>query len=294
MPSPKEVLDAIDKWRSLYLRTSPPEEIYAKFTEIFYEVITSYHGSSVPGDGYLKANEIGKLVQTKRNFYRIRKSKKMLSSIHDFWAPPKDKAPLNRCNFEGHPMLYISENATTPFEELSVKPDEQIYLIKYSLKLSSSLELSRPFVTDALDSYPHDSKEDLIAQRIAREFLRSEFTKPVGKGTEFLYNLTACICWYMYKPLPPDGYVYPSIVNANKTSNIALFPAAQKKLELEDVRIVELTDAAEWCSDPSVNVDDSVWRPILDGKTYFIKSRFQANITGDAVGWSPIDHVGAF
>ncbi len=293
MISPGNVLDAIDKWRALNLRTSSPEEIHVKFNEIFYDVITSYHGLSILGDSSWEQNEGGYLARKNINFYRIRRSNKILNSIDDFWAPPADKAQTNRCNFEQHPMLYMSKKAITPFEELSVQANEQIYLIKYFLKPDSNLELCRTFIPGSLKTY-YGTEGDLISERIIREFIRSEFTKPVGKGTEFLYNLTACICQYMHGKLPSDGFIYPSIVNANGTSNIALYPDAQEKLGIEDVRIVELIDADEWCSDPSINVADSVWRPILNGKAYFIKSRLIADISNPAIGWNPCDHTGAF
>ena len=279
LPRPNEVLDAIDKWRELDLRGSAAEMISAEFNKLFSQMINTASSAT---------------LLAPKTFYRIRRSKRMLGSIDEFWAPSKDDAKKGRCGFDGQPMLYLSEDGMTPFEELGVGLYEQVYAVKYNIKPEEELDLRYPFVPWS-DSWPKMLPEEcLIAERIMREFVRSEFMKPVGQGTEFLYNLTASICWFMHTHMHgrADGISYPSIVHGSHRNNVALYPGAQKKIEIADVRIVEVVNVGEWYGGGRVLT--SHFHPVLNEKTRYVNSCFKGCIKDRLVSWEPCAELGDF
>jgi len=66
-------------------------------------------------------------------FYRIRNPDNFNSDYNDCWEPPNDKCRMNRCNAQGSPVLYVSEKMETPFYELAIKPEQEVYFMKYKL-----------------------------------------------------------------------------------------------------------------------------------------------------------------
>lgn len=279
LSGPHEVLDAIDQWRELDLRGSSAETISAEFHKLFPGMINTVTSET---------------LFTSRSFYRIRRSSRVLSSIVDFGAPPVELAEKRRCGFDGLPMLYLSEDGMTPFEEMGVPLHEHVYIAKYNIKPGEELDLRYPFVLRPDSGSTELSEKRLLAERIMWEFLRSEFMRPVGQGTEFLYNLTASICWFMRTHMRghADGISYPSIVHGSHRNNVALYPDAQVKLEIEEVRIVELVNEHEWISGGRTLF--SSFHPILDGKTRYVNCCSKGGINGEAVDWEPCAELGAF
>jgi hypothetical protein len=296
LPGPHEVLDAIDQWRELDLRGSSAETVSAEFQKLFSMMINSVHSTT---------------LSAPHSFYRIRRSRRLLSSVDDFGAPPVESAKKSRCGFDGLPMLYLSEDGMTPFEELGVPLHEQVYMVKYGIKPEEKLDLRYPFarLSDDISSGP--SEKWILAERIMREFVRSEFIKPVGDGTEFLYNATASICWFLRTRASgnADGILYPSITLAGHYDNVALYPNSQSKVEIVDVRIVELVKEDEWISSgrdlashfhPSfgrVRQRSSRGRILLsklNDNPLYVNCCFRGHISGQNVGWEPCTELGSF
>lgn len=296
LPGPHEVLDAIDQWRGLDLRGSSAETVSSEFHRLFSLMINSR--SSIT-------------LTAPQSFYRIRKSSRILSSIDDFLAPPAELARKGRCGFDGLPMLYLSEDGMTPFEELGVPLHEQVYLVKYNIKPGEELDLCYPFDTWSDSKTTEWSEKRLLAERIMLEFMRSEFMRPVGQGTEFLYNLTASICWFLRTHMygQADGISYPSIVHGSHHKNAAIYPNSQKKLKITDVRIVELVNEDEWISEgrdlaspfhPSFGITRQVvsggrvLTTHLNEKTRYVNCCFKGQIKDQRISWEPCSELGAF
>lgn len=279
LPGPHEVLDAIDQWRELDLRGSSAETISAEFHKLFPRMINAVTSTT---------------LSAPRSFYRIRRSSLILSSIDDFWAPSVERAKKGRCGFDGLPMLYLSEDGMAPFEELGIPLHEHVYIAKYNIKPGEALDLRYPFVLRSDGGATELSEERLLAERIMREFVRSEFLRPVGQGTEFLYNLTASICWFIRTHMHghADGISYPSIVHGSHRNNVALYPNAQTKVEIEDLRIVELVNEHEWHDEKRVLT--SHFHPGFDGNTRFVNCYSKGVINGEVVAWEPCVELGAF
>jgi hypothetical protein len=227
-PEPKRIMELIEQWRHLNFKECSHEEINEKLKEL----IDSFKVISVSG------------YRTKPyRLWRIRPCSDLKTEIGEFWEPPKEKTRLGRCNIEEEPVLYVSENAVTPFEEIKIKPFDTFYLIEYSAKeyfyfaniVSEDLV---PRNVDATGSPPLYEGDQLVSYQILRDFIRTEFLKPVGQGTEFLHRIASSICKTWFGDDQYDGWRYPSI-HMIKNKNIAIKPEkAHEKLEISNIEIV--------------------------------------------------------
>jgi hypothetical protein len=68
---------------------------------------------------------------------------------------------------------------------------------------------------DSLDGKPLFDDDGAVSFLILREFVRSEFTKPVGVGTEFLYKLSNAMCRALFDGDDIDGWIYPSVESSS-------------------------------------------------------------------------------
>lgn len=284
MPIPTKVLAAIEEWRNKDLRKENRDVIQREFNKIFFDIISGVHSKSIDGE---------------KPFYRVREHDKTWETTAELWAPPTDIAKKNRCNFDGEPMLYVSPNGATCFEELDIEKGKQVYVIKYKKKQSTGLKLRRIFGKD-LDlngkGRQSFSEDGLLSYQIIREFIRSEFMKPVCKkcdGTDYIYNFTASICDFLTMQQDGlDGFIYPSVAKQND-ENAAFFPERiKKKLDILDVRIVKLISEDEWYVDS--RVDAPLWKPVLRGKTHYLRGCFKGHISGKRIKWEPCSDLGAF
>ena len=130
LPGPHDVLDAIDQWRELDLRGNSAETISAEFHKLFSMMINTVYSTT---------------RSAPHVFYRIRRSSRVLASVDDFFAPPVEIAKKSRCGFDRLPMLYLSEDGMTPFEELGIELHEHVYIAKYIIKPGEQLDLRYPF-----------------------------------------------------------------------------------------------------------------------------------------------------
>jgi hypothetical protein len=96
--------------------------------------------------------------------------------------------------------LYLSEDLETPFEELNIQRNEQVYAINYKAYKQLNLKriVANKFIaTDSKNNHIYDP-DSMLSYQILREFVRSEFLRPVGKGTEYLYKISSSMCrvWF--------------------------------------------------------------------------------------------------
>ncbi len=119
LPSPNIVLERIEKWRNLDLRNLDDSKIDDQLSDFLnslgiYTVLTD--------------------KTTPLKLWRIRRLNYLFKEVKECWEPPSSETRMNRCNAPGAPVLYLSENCETPFEELNVKSGEQgeqVYVIQY-------------------------------------------------------------------------------------------------------------------------------------------------------------------
>lgn len=222
--------------------------------------------------------------------WRIRKFHYLFKNVDECWEPPPSKAPMGRCNARGAPLLYVSKNIEIPFEELNIDTNDQAYVIQY--KAVEGLKLKRivpkDFIATDNGNIPIYDSESMLSYQILREFVRSEFLKPVGKGTEYLHRISSSMCRVWFHDNESDGWMYPSVLGSSKM-NIALKPkSARKKLIIEDVRIVRLV--------PKDNVKNHINKfkshPFYGLISMAIETDFKGEIINDQLSWQPSTDIG--
>ncbi len=179
-------------------------------------------------------------------FYRVRHIPeddhktplRSMSKTADCWEPPRELARMGRLNKAGEPLLYTSP--IDPFVavgELKV-PDRQWFsLIEYE----AVEDVNVAVIGGDVDTKDLDDADALKVEMI-QGFLRDEFIRDVGQGTEFLYQTSEVIA-KDYFDLPPevqDAWCYPSIVDQSKF-NVAFRPDKRAKLRLIGVMIAKVS-----------------------------------------------------
>lgn len=178
-------------------------------------------------------------------FYRVRSIPeddhttpfRSMSKTGDCWEPPGELVGMGRLNKAGEPLLYTSPiDPFVAIGELKI-PDRQWFsLIVYE----AVDDVKVAMIGGAVDTKDLDDAAALKVDMI-QGFLRDEFVRDVGKGTEFLYQISEVIA-KGYFDLPPDlqdAWCYPSIVDQSKF-NVAFRPEKRAKLRLVGVQITKV------------------------------------------------------
>lgn len=181
-------------------------------------------------------------------FYRVRKVPRddyviplrTMSKVKDCWEPPAEIVELGRLNKEHEPLLYTSPlDPRVAIGELRIPDGERFSLIVYEATEDVNVTVIGGEVdTDGLGD------ADALKVEMLQNFLRDEFTRDVGQGTEYLYRISETIAKH-YFDMPPevhDAWCYPSIVDKSKF-NVAFRPTTRAKLRLIGVEIAKARDA---------------------------------------------------
>ena len=178
------------------------------------------------------------------HFYRVRAIPKddhmvplrAMSKVGDCWEPPRETVQIGRLNREGEPLLYTSpSNPLVAIDEAKIADGERCSLIVYEAVEDVKVTvIGGDLDIDCLD------ENDALKLNMIQGFLRDEFTRDVGRGTEYLYRISEVIA-KVYFDLPPvmhDAWCYPSM--ADKTCwNVAFRPRDRHRLRLIGVQIVK-------------------------------------------------------
>ncbi len=275
LPSPTHVLECIEGWRKLDLRKVTNQEIDKKLSD-FLDSLGVYDISML------------KILPSK--LWRIRKFHYLFKNVDECWEPPPSITLMGRCNAQGTPVLYVSKDIEIPFEELNVDTNDQVYVIQYKVveRLNLKRIVPKDFITTDNENMPIYDSESMLSYQILREFVRSEFLKPVGKGTEYLHRISSSMCRVWFHDDESDGWIYPSVIASSKM-NIALKPkAARKKLIINDVRVVKLV--------PKENVKNHIDKfkshPFYDLISMAIETDFKGEIINDQLSWHSSTDIG--
>lgn len=176
-------------------------------------------------------------------FYRIRAIPKddlvlpprSMSKVSDCWEPPKELVRIGRLNRDSEPLLYTSPvSPMVAIDELKVADGERCSVIVYEAVEDVNVTViggDHP-ATAALD------EAGALKLEMIRGFLRDEFTRDVGRGTEYLYRISEIIAkdWFDLPPEMHDAWCYPSIADKGRW-NVAFRPKDRRKLRLVGVQI---------------------------------------------------------
>ena len=160
-----------------------------------------------------------------------------MSKVSDCWEPPKKLVKMGRLNKDGEPILYTSpSDPRVAIGELKI-PDHEWF----SLIVSEAVEgVNVAIIGGDVDVEGLDDVDALKIEMI-QGFLRDEFTRDVGRGTEYLYRISEIIAkdYFDMPPVMQDAWCYPSIVDKSKF-NVAFRPERRAKLRLIGVEMAKV------------------------------------------------------
>ena len=175
-------------------------------------------------------------------FYRVRANPKddhvvplrTMSKVRDCWEPPRAKVGIGRLNREREPLLYTSPiNPEVAIDEAKIVDGERCSVIVYEAVEDVNVTvIGGDPDTDGLD------ETDALKLQMIQGFLRDEFTRDVGRGTEYLYRISEVIAkdYFDLPPVMHDAWCYPSIADKRRW-NVAFRPTNRHKLRLIGVEI---------------------------------------------------------
>lgn len=231
-----ELMRKIQKFRKLNFQQMKNEEVSKAILDVLtfnneFRYITNTH--SYPAD---------------TKFFRVRPLEgslipnKNLSTLSDFWNPPeKAVKKYGRLNKIGESLLYTAP--INPFVSIKEMKLEQgifyaliIYRAKHAVKVNligGDYDYNELGIKD---------KKAILVHEMYNNFLRDEFSRDVGVGTEYLYKISEIIA-KDYFDLPPrvvqDAWSYSSV--QDKTMyNVCFRPDIAKEiLELQGAIIAK-------------------------------------------------------
>lgn len=238
----RKVIEKIRKFRMLNIKDMKSQEIANAISEVLtWNGVFSY----ITNIGTYPSGTV---------FFRVRKLKgssipnENLCTYGDFWEPPKSCVKTEgRLNKKGESLLYVTpEDPKVPLKELQIIEGEYYALIKYI-----ALEPIKVNLIGGKYNYSEIGITDdtaILNNDLFNDFLRDEFSRDVGKGTEYLYKISEIIAkWYF--DLPPrdvqDAWAYSSIQDKEKY-NVCFRPEiAHDLLKLEGALICKKEKADE-------------------------------------------------
>lgn len=229
-----KLVEKIRKFRALNIKDMEMQEI----EEALSEVLT-WNGS------FCYLTNMGTYSKG-TPFFRIRKLKgssipnKNLAVYGDFWEPPKSCVKVGgRLNKKGESLLYVTPgDPKVPLKELHIVEGEWYALIKYVALEQVKVNIIGGQYDYSAIGFTDDTA--ILNNNLINDFLKDEFSRDVGKGTEYLYKISEIIAkWYF--DLPPenvqDAWAYSSIQDKEKY-NVCFRPEiAHKLLKLEGALI---------------------------------------------------------
>ncbi len=135
----------------------------------------------------------------------------------DFWGVPKEKiSSYGRLNGPHESIFYLSNEPKQTLKEVRFEQFRNfpIVISCFRIKCSfNSVHIGGAAITDS----PGENPIIPIVQNLYTDFFRNQFSKPVGKGTEYLYLLSNAIAKDFYD-LPYEiskAWTYSAIENHN-------------------------------------------------------------------------------
>lgn len=230
-------LDLMSKIRD-FRRLDIKNMTYSKISKSIEDVLT-FDGK------FIYATNI-QIYPKGTKFFRVRALKgsnipnQNLSFETDFWnAPEKFITKYGRLNKPGESLLYTSPiNPQVAIREVKLDDNSYYAIIVYEAK--TDIKVNSIGMEYNYERLGIDDKQVILINDMINDFLRDEFSREVGNGTEYLYKISEIISkWYF--DLPPrevqDAWAYPSIKD-KLSYNVCFRPdIAKEVLELQGALI---------------------------------------------------------
>ena len=160
-----------------------------------------------------------------------------ISKVSDCWEPLEEIVKLGRLNKEHEPLLYTSPmDPRMALGEMKIPDGVRFGLIVYEAVEDVNVTvIGHQANTDGLND------ADALKIEMVQGFLRDEFIRDVGQGTEYLYRISETIAKDYFDPPPEmhDAWCYPSVAYKDGF-NVAFRPNTRTKLRLIGVEFAKV------------------------------------------------------
>lgn len=160
-----------------------------------------------------------------------------MSKIADCWEPPENIVLAGRLNRANESLLYTAPLFPhVAVEEMKIKDNHLFSLIVY--EAIEQINVTMIGLAPNIDGLNSDEK---LKARMLQDFLRHEFIRDVGVGTEYLYRISESIT-KDYFDLPPDfqdAWCYPSVAQKGHV-NVCFRKNNRTKLKLIGTQITSI------------------------------------------------------
>jgi hypothetical protein len=228
-----QVLSRIEKYKNIDLKRISDKELF----NLTLETIPCCNVRSI-------------VLQKGTRLYRLRKLEdgKAFENVKELIYPPAKYVKVRgRFNEKKESILYASLDETTPFFEVKAEDGEEYALIEYEIQSEEGIQVTIIAMDDTsgLEGLNEVGK---VNHKILEQFLYTEFTKDVGKGTEHLYRISTMLAKNFLDIPNCEGYLYPSVA-FGRQHNIAIKPFAVdnkiKVVGVKNIRLTEISDMGE-------------------------------------------------
>ncbi len=230
---PIKLIQKISNFRKLNIRDMNDQQI----SEAIFDVLC--------WDGYFACYTNMKTYPAGTSFFRVKKlvgsnlPNERFGVKQDYWeTPSKYLNTYGRLNKPGESLLYVSPDMSCAIKEMKLKYDEYFAVIKYTA--ADQIKVNMIGGDFDYDQIGEISEKAKLVHEIYRNFLCDEFSRDVGKGTEYLYRISEKIAKDHFD-LPPrvvqDAWAYTSVQDKTKY-NVCFRPEiAHDLLELNGAMI---------------------------------------------------------
>lgn len=221
-----ELHQRISKFRNLSFKDMSYEDISREISNVLSvkDINGIIYFSLFPQSGKYKQ---------KTRFYRVREINDTIKYPDQFlkedsiWSVPASIATIQRLNRKNESLLYTSPILPSiAIAEKKVEDNKIFVLIVYE----SSHEINVSMI-GCHNKINELTDEENFKHSMINDFFRHEFTRDVGKGTEYLYRISETIAknWYDLPPDIQDAWCYPSVIDKNQY-NVCFRPDKGKRL----------------------------------------------------------------
>lgn len=209
---PVVLLEKISRFRKLNIRCMSDLEINQAILDVLC------------WDGYFACYTNIKQYPIGTKFFRVKRLKgtkipdSRFGIYDDYWeTKPKYLKEYGRLNKPGETLLYVCPDLRCAIKEVHIEESEFFAAIRYTAKSDVKVNMiGGEFEYKQMGII--DEKVQLVHE-IYNSFLRDEFSRDVGKGTEYLYRVSERIA-KDYFDLPPrivqDAWAYSSVQDKTK------------------------------------------------------------------------------
>lgn len=232
----EELQQRISRFRDLDFKRMSSTEISEQFMQVML--------FNIGGTGKISSLPICIGTYPKKHrFFRVRRLNLEQLQIPvrgmeveaDAWEAPAEYVRSGRLNKDGESLLYTSPgDLGVAIEETRIADGEMFAAIVYEAK-----EPIKCVEVGISSANANLTPEERIKVRMVLDFLRHEFIREVGQGTEHLYRISESLVKDHFD-LPEevsDGWCYPSVAKKGKV-NVCFRPhVARRKLSLLGVMV---------------------------------------------------------